>query len=351
MKNDYKNTLYFISFLIFILFSETVFAADFSSTSFKVRDPVLEIGGGGEMTSESFKLLGSIGQISIGTSSSATAFKVSSGFLYFPVVTRPAATASAGDGKVTLSWTAATGFLGWNVSGYNIGRSTVSGGLYTFTASLGNITSSVISGLSNGTAYYFVVRAEDGIGNSIATSSEVSATPVAAAPITPPAVQSVGGGIIESLLKIFGVPAPYYIVKVTPCANLTDLDCDGGVDIKDLSILLYYAQRPTPNPADFNKDMVVDIKDLSILFSRWNGKLLTFLPETKAKESLKAKEFAGPQEKLASVEQAITTSKTASVTQETVQGKTREVLKSSIGFIIRVFEKIIRFWFLIFNRL
>jgi len=148
---------------------------------------------GGYSTSSSYRLFGAISQISIGTST-ATNFNLNSGFLYFPFASSPAVSATVGDGQVSLSWSISQGFLGWNVSGYNIGQSTISGGPYIYT-SLGNVTSSTRTGLTNGTTYYFVVRAEDAFGNSIATSTEVSATPKAAVvPPTTPVSPGGGGG-------------------------------------------------------------------------------------------------------------------------------------------------------------
>lgn len=132
--------------------------------------------------------------MSIGTSTSLS-FGNNAGFLYFPFASSPIVSASAGNGQVTLSWTASQGALGWNVSGYNVGKSTVSGGPYSYSSSLGNITSSTRTGLTNGTTYYFVVRAEDIFGNSVATSSQVYSVPAEPAPTpTPTPTTSSGGG-------------------------------------------------------------------------------------------------------------------------------------------------------------
>jgi hypothetical protein len=178
------------------LFAQLADADEFTSSSFKVRDPVLQIASSTEMQSTNFRLIGTVGQIAIGTSTAAS-FGVRGGFLYFPKVTSPVVSATPGDAKVSLSWTASQGFLGWNVSGYNVGRSTSSGGPYTFTSSLGNVLTHTVTGLTNGTTYFFIVRAEDAFGNSIATSSEVSATPVATSP-PPPPPPSGGGGIFAA---------------------------------------------------------------------------------------------------------------------------------------------------------
>ena len=173
--------LIFLFSIFYFIDSNVAFATDFSSTNFKVRDPILQIGGGGQMSSTNFRLIGSVAQIAIGTSTTSN-FKVLGGFLYFPFASSPVVSATAGNGQVSLSWSASQGVLGWTVSGYNVGKSTISGGPYTYTTSLGNVTSSTRTGLTNGTTYYFIVRAEDYFGNSVATSTEVSATPVAPTP-------------------------------------------------------------------------------------------------------------------------------------------------------------------------
>lgn len=170
-----------------------VYAQELQSTNFRVLDPVQT--SGAFSSSNTYRLFSNIAQIAIGASA-ITSFDLNSGFLYYPFASSPSGvSASAGDGKVTLSWTASTGVLGWVVSGYNVGRSTSSGGTYSYT-SVGNVTSSARTGLTNGTTYYFIVRAEDAFGNSVATSTEVSSTPVAAtvSASSPTPVASSGGG-------------------------------------------------------------------------------------------------------------------------------------------------------------
>ena len=55
----------------------------------------------------------------------------SSGFAAYPFASTPSVSATAGNAQVALSWTASQGFVGWTVSGYDIGQSTVAGGPYT----------------------------------------------------------------------------------------------------------------------------------------------------------------------------------------------------------------------------
>ncbi len=82
--------------------------------------------------------------------------------------------ATAGNAKIDLSWTAATGV----VSGYTVKRSTVASGPYT------NVVTGVTgltysnTGLTNGTRYYYVVAASNSGGEG-PSSTEVSAIPTA----------------------------------------------------------------------------------------------------------------------------------------------------------------------------
>ncbi|MBI2640355.1 MAG: hypothetical protein HYW91_00500 [Candidatus Sungbacteria bacterium] len=168
-------------YILFLLFSRQALAAEFTSTNFKILDPVLSIASSTEMASTNFRLIGVMGEAVIGTSTAAS-FNISSGFLYFPFIKTPKIRAQAGNGRVALHWTRETGFLGWTVGGYTLGKSAISGGPYTY-ISVGNTTvsatSSLANGLTNGTTYYFIVGVEDIFGNIIATSSEVSVTPSA----------------------------------------------------------------------------------------------------------------------------------------------------------------------------
>lgn len=81
-------------------------------------------------------------------------------------------TATAGNAQVSLSWTATSG-----AASYNVKRGTVSGGPYNTIASP-TTTSYIDTGVTNGTAYFYVVTAVSGAGES-ANSNQASATPTA----------------------------------------------------------------------------------------------------------------------------------------------------------------------------
>ena len=93
-------------------------------------------------------------------------------------------TATAGMEKVTLNWQPAS-----NAWGYNIGRSTVSGGPYTTVAGV-TTTSYTDLNLAGRTTYYYVVTAVTP-GSQGANSAEVSAIPAANVPV-PWVAQDIG---------------------------------------------------------------------------------------------------------------------------------------------------------------
>ena len=143
-------------FISTILISSLVFSTPFlafanqTSASFEFENPNSKVIEGGISSSSSFRYISSSGQFVQGQSTS-TSFISNAGFLYFPVATSPVLSATAGDAQVSLSWTSATGILA-NITSYEVGVSTSSGGTYSFT-NVGTSTSSIQTGLSNGTTY------------------------------------------------------------------------------------------------------------------------------------------------------------------------------------------------------
>nr|WP_308645078.1 endo-1,4-beta-xylanase [Paenibacillus curdlanolyticus] len=89
--------------------------------------------------------------------------------------TAPAAptglTATAGNGQVTISWSASSG-----ATSYTVRRSEFSGGPYTNIATNVTSTSYTDTNVTNGRPYYYVVSASNSAGSSV-NSSQVSATP------------------------------------------------------------------------------------------------------------------------------------------------------------------------------
>ena len=83
-------------------------------------------------------------------------------------------TATAGNAKVTLSWTNPTDT---DFNGANIYRSTTSGTLGDKVHSAVTGTSKEDTGLTNGTAYYYTIKAVDKSGNESVNTAQVTATP------------------------------------------------------------------------------------------------------------------------------------------------------------------------------
>ncbi|HXR47776.1 MAG TPA: glycosyl hydrolase [Candidatus Limnocylindrales bacterium] len=88
-----------------------------------------------------------------------------------PVAVPTGISATAGNAQVALSWSPSAG-----ATSYNVQSSTNQGGAYTSIATP-TTTSYTNTGLANGTTYYYVVSATDGV-NVSSNSIEVSATPV-----------------------------------------------------------------------------------------------------------------------------------------------------------------------------
>jgi len=125
-------------------------ALSMTSTHFIISNPV--IGTMGDYgTSSNFKMFDS-GDTIFTNVNSSTNFIGHFGFLYYPQVTVGTLTATPVGMQANLSWPASVGYGGWNVSGYNTGWSSNSGGPYTYT-SVGNVTSYSYTSLAPGTYY------------------------------------------------------------------------------------------------------------------------------------------------------------------------------------------------------
>ncbi|MFP5042343.1 fibronectin type III domain-containing protein [Parasediminibacterium sp. JCM 36343] len=103
-----------------------------------------------------------------------------------------AATATAGNGQATVTFTAPAS-TGGGVTSYTVTAS--SGG---FTAS-GVSSPLTVTGLTNGTAYTFTVTATNPGGTSSASAASNSVTPAATAPSSPTSVSAVAGNTVASV--------------------------------------------------------------------------------------------------------------------------------------------------------
>src|ERR1700722_5460056 len=128
-----------------------------------------------------------------------------------PTATPPAPTglqANAGNAQVSLAWSASTG-----ATSYHVKRSTTSGRPYTQVFAP-TTTSFTDTGLTNGTAYFYVVSALNTAGES-ANSAQATATPTAsvATPPVPTGLQATAGNAQVSLAWSASTGATSYHVK------------------------------------------------------------------------------------------------------------------------------------------
>ena len=124
-------------------------------------------------------------------------------------------TVTAGDTQATVCWTAVTGATSYNIYyGTAAGVTTTSGSKMVNAA-----TPQVITGLTNGTPYFFVVTAVNAGGES-GVSSEVSATPVPPAPAKPAGIVASGGDgqVTVSWTAVTGATS-YNIYYGTDCRS------------------------------------------------------------------------------------------------------------------------------------
>ena len=126
-------------------------------------------------------------------------------------------TATPGNTQVSLSWSAVTG-----ATSYNIYDSTSSGGPYTKVASSTN-TSYSVTGLANGTAYYFVVTAVNSSGES-GYSNQASATPVSppvSAAMTAAMVYSLNTGASSPVIDEYSIDPATGVINPTASSVAT----------------------------------------------------------------------------------------------------------------------------------
>jgi titin len=117
--------------------------------------------------------------------------------LHLTLVTAPGAptsvSATAGNGSATVSWTAPASDGGSAITGYNVTRFV--GGIAQGTDSVGVVTQTTVSGLTNGTTYTFRVAAKNTIGTGAQSSDSNGVTPMApaTAPGAPTGVSATAG--------------------------------------------------------------------------------------------------------------------------------------------------------------
>lgn len=128
---------------------------------------------------------------------------------YTPPPTENAPSASAGPGQATVSWSTAT--TGWTVDHYQLQTYTSSGTLVSSTRVNG--TSTTVSGLTDGSSYYFNVYAVDG-GGRAGPSSANSNT------VTPKGIQ-LTKSVVQTSPYSAASPQPFFSRGETVTYQLT----------------------------------------------------------------------------------------------------------------------------------
>ncbi len=113
-------------------------------------------------------------------------------------------TATPGNGEVGLSWTAPASAGGAPPASYHVYQGTSPGFTLGTPVTSTSDTHATVTGLTNGTTYYFVVTAVDGSGTVSGTSGEASARPLATA-VLASATTTVPKPVIVSLAAVAAV--------------------------------------------------------------------------------------------------------------------------------------------------
>jgi hypothetical protein len=169
-----------------------------------------------------------------------------------PVPSAPGGlSATAGDGQVTLSWSAANG-----ATSYNLYRGTSPGGEGATPYLTGlTATSYTDIGLTNGTTYYYTVKAVNTAGQS-GPSSEASATPMPLVPAAPTGLSATAsnGQVSLSWNAVAGA-ASYNLYRGTSPGGegstpyLTGLTATSYTDVGLTDGTTYYYTVTAVNPA------------------------------------------------------------------------------------------------------
>ncbi len=141
-------------------------------------------------------------------------------------------TLTSGDGQISVSWTA-PGNGGSAITGYDVEYRTSPSGTWTDASDSGTDTTHTKSGLTNGTAYDFRVRAVNAEGNGDWSDTE-TATPTAPPSGDAPATPSITAtGYDETIVVLFtkgssGGPPTHYEVRWWSSSHSTEYEIVRG---------------------------------------------------------------------------------------------------------------------------
>ena len=120
-------------------------------------------------------------------------------------------TATAGNARVVLSWQTPSSNAGVPITGYKIYRGT-SAGAETYYVTVGNVTTSNDTSVTNGQTYYYKVCAVNS-GDEGAQSNEVTVTPTAGSSTPPSTPSSVSGFPFTFLVGIVAAGLTFILVR------------------------------------------------------------------------------------------------------------------------------------------
>jgi fibronectin type 3 domain-containing protein len=152
--------------------------------------------------------------------------------------------ALVGGAQITLNWNAVTG-----ATGYNIKRATASGGPYAQVATGVRDITYTNSGLTNGTTYYYIVTAANGVAEG-AASSEVSAIPNVL-PAAPSGLVAIAGNATIGVSWSASAGAASYNIKrsLTSGTSFATIGTSGTTGYSDALVsngtTYYYAVSAT----------------------------------------------------------------------------------------------------------
>ena len=150
---------------------------------------------------------------------------------------------SGANGQSVVTWVAPSSDGGSAITGYTVESSGTSGGTYTTTNCANvNALTCTVTGLTNGTPYYFKVEATSSAGTGPLSSPSIATTPAATAPLAPTSVAGTSGANGESVVtwnppsSDGGSPITGYTVEsssssggtfatASMCSNVNTLTC------------------------------------------------------------------------------------------------------------------------------